>query len=267
MARCEFISRATTFLFMLLASVIAAVAQEVPAAISLTVAEDPTRLRPIPEAIYSTPLPLAVRLPGLSKNEDRRLSRRGGITRAGVRRRLATMSYRPWITASTDGQVVKFAISSPGALQMRIHFRNFDVGNAEVWVHAPGAEFAPAPYRNKGIFADGEFWSASVIGDTAVISVLRDSATSWSGMPFEIDQVVHYWPTLDQSADDPVGANPAAPASCHLDVTCYASFNLAAKAVALYSLISSDDDNVYLCSGSLINTRAGSLKPYFLTAH
>lgn len=165
---------------------------------------------------------------------------------------------------SGGGQIWKVAVTSPGAAQIRVHFKNFDVGDAEVWVHAPSDESGVAPFTGKGIFGDGEFWSASVEGDTAIISLRGTAPRQGTDLPFEIDQVAHQWASANPLADS---SAPSAEASCHLDAACYSEYSVVAKAVGMFTVISSDGDGVYSCSGSFINARANSLKLYFLTAN
>jgi hypothetical protein len=157
------------------------------------------------------------------------------------------------------------AITSPGAKRVRVHFRDFDVGSAEVWVYAPGRETARSPYSGKGVFADGEFWSTTIEGDTAIVALVRSNQSTPAQVPFVIDAITHEWADLRPASTPAAVSDPAAP--CNLDVTCYPSYSTTASGVVLILYINDSDGLPYVCSGSMVNTRSGSFKPYFLTAH
>jgi hypothetical protein len=71
-----------------------------------------------------------------------------------------------------DGsQIIVVIIKSAGASGIGVHFRNFALAaGEEVYVYGPAADsIVFGPYRNKGPWGSGEFWSGTVVGDTAVI--------------------------------------------------------------------------------------------------
>lgn len=244
-------------------------AQEAPMAVSPTLPVgqvDPTLPRRVPDYLRSATLPEPVRLARLAADEAR-IRKRGPLTSTGVRRFVADALTRRAKTASlADGRTVpSVSITSPGAKRVRIHFRDFDAGDGEVWVYAPGSETAPAPYTGKGIFGDGEFWSASVEGDTAIVASVGSSRSSPAHVPFAVDAISHQWLDPTPMTTAAASSDPAAP--CNLDVTCYPSYQSVSLGVAMYEFVSSQDGGMYVCSGSLVNTHSGSFKPYFLTAH
>jgi uncharacterized protein (TIGR03437 family) len=247
-------------------------AQEAPMVVSPSLPAgqiDPTLPRKLPDFLRSVKLPEAVRLPTLSADEAR-VTKRGPLTSTGVRRFVSpSLTRRATITSAGDSRTIQsVAITSPGAKRVRVHFRDFDAGTGEVWVFAPGDDFALPPFTGKGVFGDGEFWSAGVDSETVVIAYVTGSGGSSSGEPpFVIDAITHQWsrPSASGEAQASPGPNLVA-ASCNLDVSCSPTYVGFATAVALFDFVK-DTGEVGFCSGSLINTRSSSLKPYFLTAH
>lgn len=196
-------------------------------------------------------------------------ARRGPLVADGVRRAVRpTASLHPSMATLPDGRsalVVSFR--SPGAVRLRVHFRNFDVGAGEVWVYAPGSAAAEGPYTGKGIFGSGEFWSSGVDSDTVAVTYIAAANTTATSLPFVVDALVHQWSTAAGSATVTPDAGTTDPSSsCNLDVTCFPQYQTAATALVRYDFVA-DTGGAFLCSGSLINTRSNSFKPYLLTAH
>jgi hypothetical protein len=253
-------------------ALLGAYAQEAPMAVSPALPAgqvDPRLPHKLPEYLRGITPHAPVRLPPLTADEARP-RRRGPLTSTGLRRSVSIDFARDGSTViMPDGKAVwSVAITSPGGKRVRVHFRDFDALSGQVWVYAPGAEFALAPFTGKGIFGDGEFWSASVEGETAIVTLVRSSQSTPAHLPFTIDAITHQWTVQDENDSGQAlqGPNTDDAASCNLDVSCYAAYSGFATAVARYGYIG-DDGGQYVCSGSLINTTSGSFKPYFLTAH
>jgi uncharacterized protein (TIGR03437 family) len=168
------------------------------------------------------------------------------------------------ISSATGQRIWRVALHSAGAAGIRVHFRDFTVGQGEVWVYAPASSDPrhsriAGPYSDKGLFHDGEFWSATIGSDKVIVEYDAKAGVQSSSIspPFRIDAISHQWatgtPALNYSA-----------APCELDVSCYPSYAQNAAGVAQYSFLD-DSGGSFLCSGSLLNTT--SSLPYMLTAH
>src|SRR5690606_26267043 len=85
------------------------------------------------------------------------------------------------------------------------------------------------------------------------------------------------WPAAQTRPDPDSGAKALAPASvnagldpveqeasCHLDVTCSDDWAESARGVGM--IVFEQGGSSRVCSGSLLNTRASTFDPYFLTA-
>ena len=187
----------------------------------------------------------------------------------GVARPVASEELRSgrWETAPGLDGVWRSSVRSPGAVSMRVHFTDFSVGAGRVWVYAALGDTAEVdgPYTGRGTYEDGDFWSASIPGDTLVVEYRPAAGQPDSAaLPFTIGEISHHWedPVLRLPGDP---ASPKAAAWCNLDYKCYDPWANAGQSVAYIRYI--QYPYVYSCSGGLLNTRNGSQQPYFLTAN
>jgi hypothetical protein len=158
-----------------------------------------------------------------------------------------------------DGsEIIVLIIKSSGASGIGVHFRNFALtGGEEVYVYGPAADsIIFGPYTNKGPWGSGEFWSGTLVGDTAVIEF--HTRADENGKGFEIFEVSHIFPKLDLRlrSDQPDVLN------CELDASCYGEIQKNAVARITYN-----DNGPFVCTGTLLNDSAQDEIPYFLTAN
>ncbi len=198
----------------------------------------------------------------------------------------------------SDGSVLwSMSVQSPGGGGLRLHFDNFDIGAASLWIYPGNNTRTPTavlgPFTGKGPTDDGEFWSGTIFGDTAVLEFLDPGARGDSPPSLRFDRILHLYPFHKTAPDAPAPVDGAKPrpakspappadealagappplgaainaAACEIDATCYPQYNQLAAGTLHFQFVS-DDGASYVCSGSLINTRASSLKPYVATAH
>jgi hypothetical protein len=160
-----------------------------------------------------------------------------------------------------DGsQITVLTIKSSGASGIGVHFRNFALAaSEEVYVYAPGADsIVCGPYRNKGPWGSGEFWSGTLVGDTAIIEFYTRSNKKGKG--FEIFEVSHIFPKLGWRLRPAEPSNTPLP--CEVDASCYPSSLNNAVARILYN-----DNGTFVCTGTLLNDAQSDSIPYFLTAN
>ena len=223
------------------------VAKEIPFAYDSPVAQVPVQRLPSPSAEELEPRP------------------RNGAKQVGVRRELSPVHpVAPEVIALPAGRIaLRLIIQSPGALGLRVHFANAALGTGRLWVYpassAPKATARVAgPYTNLGPAGKGNFWSAVIDSDEAVVEFDPPLGSSGDTFPFQIDAITHNW--------DAVKPDASLPATCELDVTCYPAYTQFATGVPVYFLVS-DSGEGYECSGALINTAAQAFEPYMITAH
>ncbi|MDA2934254.1 hypothetical protein MYX82_07910 [Acidobacteria bacterium AH-259-D05] len=160
------------------------------------------------------------------------------------------------------GDSYVMAIQSEGALQIRVHFSDFNVPpGGKVYVHTlTGFEDLYGPYEDTGPFQDGSFVTPPIRGDTVVIEYLDPNPQLRSRgavPPFLISEISHVFAEPSVSAVDPQAG------SCHLNVP--SDWQSIAKAVGGFSFVKGN--NVGWCTGTLIGGKSHDYTPYFLTAN
>lgn len=170
--------------------------------------------------------------------------------------------------ADVLGQLWTMALRSPQALALRLHFVNFDAGSGSVIVYGRRGDeiITLGPFTGKGPQRDGEFWTTSLPGDTAFIEV--------SGMAeprLEISEVMHFdKDTASELQRDSGKQQSMAPQElgCHLDVMCENVDPFARDATAALYFRQMNGNQVFFCTGTLVNDLDGeTVVPYLLTAN
>ncbi len=169
----------------------------------------------------------------------------------GVSRQFPISSATHGTSVNTaDGStLVMLAVTSPGAVGLRVHFTNFDVGPEEhVYVRGVSADGSIAgPYHGRGPGGDQDFWSSTIQGDTVVIEYLSRGG----GQGFGVVEVSHLYATPDVL-------------SCEIDASCGSTSDKNAVGRILFT---EGDGNSYVCTGTLLKGRQEDFTPYFLTAN
>ncbi|MFQ3581934.1 hypothetical protein J8C06_12335 [Chloracidobacterium validum] len=153
---------------------------------------------------------------------------------------------------------------SPRAAALRLHFTEVNLPpGAEVYVYGVADDWVSGPYRERGPFGSGEFWTDVLAGDTVVVEWL----TPAGGAPaFRIGEVSHIWdsplpPTV--SATGKVAAGWPEAGACNLDAMCGPEPEK--DGVARIAFQTSQGTSV--CTGTVLTTRNGDFAPFFLTAN
>ena len=176
--------------------------------------------------------------------------RQVGILRSS---RLSSESIASRLRLS-DGRILKtFAIKSPGAVSIRVHFENINLGpDDELYVYGVNPDtHISGPYVAAGPFGDGKFWSDTIDGDTVVVEAAVGSDSTAIG----VKEILHNYRSLSFQDLQP------SVLSCHNDASCFNDPERSAIARILYI-----DGGGFVCTGQLMNNIAGDLAPYFLTA-
>jgi len=200
----------------------------------------------------------------LSEGEKAQLFGSSTRLRTGIHRAVprVALDLGAWQTASDGTRLWRAALRSPGAVGMRLEFRNFSVGAGNVWIH-DGVHSA-GPYTGRGPNGDGHFWSGSIAAESVVVEYEPEPGQPADLLPrkppFEIVNVAHQArAALQATPPSSDGAD-----FCQLDANCYPGWKPAMGMVGL--LLFEDGGEQYACSGSLVATRDNSMKPYLLTA-
>jgi uncharacterized protein (TIGR03437 family) len=248
--------------------------------------------------------PVVAALAPLSTDEMERLRGREGFDAVGVHRRLPSAITALTVEGAANrtnvagaweqtsaGPVWRLQAISRGAFAVRVHFHDFRVGEGRVWVHAGDGQVVGS-YSGTGLFSNGDFWSDVVFGDSVTVEYQPAAGSAASGpVPFEVREVSHIWrdpralatgvpaPPWPTSPDQAMGSGAKRieprradiavepveqEASCHLDVSCSPEWAETARGVGM--ILFETGGGTAVCSGSMLNTRASTFDPYFLTA-
>lgn len=188
-----------------------------------------------------------------------------------------------WATLPDGREVWRMAVRSPEAAELRIHFTDFAVGDGRVWIYTDNENEPAQQYSGKGLYGDGDFWTATVSSERVVIEYLPASGVREARVPFAIAAMGHLWEAASSApAAEPLTSFSPVPrtsvetpstlsaasrpeiAGCHLDVACFPEYRNPASAVA--RIIYEASGGLWLCSGALVNTKSGNNDPLFLTA-
>ncbi|HRI87483.1 MAG TPA: trypsin-like peptidase domain-containing protein [Candidatus Hydrogenedentes bacterium] len=165
-----------------------------------------------------------------------------------------------WVEVA-DGSLWSFAMMSPDALGMRVHFAEISlpagarvvVYNGEDAGEAYGPYFGPSPDAT-------DLWSATVFGESVVVECYVPRSANRSNVRLTIDRVTHNYIEFGALTMAKGAGN------CNLDITCYSSWSEVAKGVAGVGSIGSAGS--IWCTGSLLaDTDDSTTVPYFLTAN
>lgn len=216
------------------------------------------------------PPPPVFSLSALTEAERRRKIKPGS-TAIGLTRDVPSEAMRRGAcTTLPDGTSVwRLAIRSPGAISLRIHFQNFDVRDGRVWITADSdtSKETFGPYQDGGLFNDGDFWSATVDGDMAILTMERNASCSIPSS-FAIKEVAHRWNQAQSSNLE--RSTSVAPGFCEAKFGCSPSdavWQQVANSVVKVSLVLPTGEVKPDCTGSLIRTRSGQGQPFVLTAY
>jgi V8-like Glu-specific endopeptidase len=152
-------------------------------------------------------------------------------------------------------------ITSPASLTTRLHFVNFALPpGMTLYVSVPGANLEPFELKEKGPFANGDFFSPPVTGDTVHLELLDESDPDGplpAALPFQITGLGHVY-------EDIRDLFSGTPQACELDATCYPDWSGSGDSVA--RILFNDSAYYYACSATLVNNPTGDFSPLLLTA-
>lgn len=206
------------------------------------------------------------------KEADKEFEERFGHVKPGPERVGVVRTIEPVPLSINDGFAVgtelpdgqnlwTIAVRSPGAYAIRIHFTNFDVGDVSLLVYAKDGEqlIVRGPYSGKGPNRKGDFWTASLPGDTVYVEV-----TGTEKPRLNIPEIVHF--DRNPAGPDKDGGVHTMQLPCHLDVMCE-NVNVACRqATGQMNFVCTP--SCARCSGTLLNDLDGeTYAPYFLTAY
>lgn len=163
-----------------------------------------------------------------------------------------------WETLDDGTHLWRLRVRSPDALSLNLGFTAYRMPpGGELFVYAPGYASPIGPFTASDNAAHGELWTPIVPGDEVVIEVAVP-AEQRAALQLTLGQVGHgFRPLRRAAAQKSAGA-------CNIDVACSQADPWRDQIQSVGRYTSSAG---VLCTGTLVNTTAGNLTPYFLTAN
>ena len=235
-------------------------------------------------------------LPPLDEEEERRRTlmptaislgaESGAPTRIGIGRAIPATSSRTgvtalldWVPSSNGGRIAALTFRSTNASGVRLGLLVRDLPMAAVVrFHVPGSatafevaarEILDLIQRNldAGDTTDAArtYWSPDLGGDEVTMEIEVPAGVDPATTDLSVPSLSHIHRRLGepQEVRDP-SRDLGDSGACQRNVTCDPAYERESRSVALMSFV--DDGDSYTCTGTLMNDRASSGTPYFLTA-
>lgn len=188
-----------------------------------------------------------------------------------IDKRLAiTVNRRVAIDAALDGtwqvladgtQVWHVGITSPGATDLHLGFQRYVLpAGARLWVIGAGGYYE-GPYSSD----DGDaLWVPMVPGDSAMLELQLPPSARRGAVDLVLSDVGAGFRDLFKQV---TATGPLTSGACNINVVCPLGqpYSNESRALAYYEF-TADDGFGYICTGTMLNTTAGSTRPFVLTA-
>lgn len=263
------------FVFLFVLNGIISFGQQAPSAVF------PGRKQVGPTAASAQRMPAALTLGRQSRSEFRlqalsqveKIPSRAGLVASGLQREIPQGALtKGQIQTLPDGRRVwHLRLASPDAEQLRLYFEDFDATGGSLWLYSDTGE-PEGPFTGRGPLDDGTFWSPTITSSSIIVEFQEDTPDSLIQFPpFTIRHLSHRWSQTPTPVEviplaTPPLTEPRSALSCHVDATCFPQFAAQSSATVQFNF-EADDGGSYVCSGSMINTRNSSFRPYMFTAN
>lgn len=239
--------------------------------------------------------PSTVLLPPLADQEKKSLSEplvalansEAGIpTKTGIARSIgatsseaATRLLLNWTFASHGGRVAALKIRSPDAKGLRLGvlvrslpmasvMRFYATGSATAF-EISGQEVLATIQRNldAGDVTDAArtYWSPDLGGDEVTLEIEVPQGIDPAATELSVPRLSHIYRRMIERKGDERERDVGDSGTCQKDVTCDPAYERESRSVALMYFV--EDGATYSCTGTLLNDRASSGTPYFLSAN
>jgi hypothetical protein len=164
----------------------------------------------------------------LTADERARIRSVGQKPRIGVHRELpdGSLATGTWSTLADGRRIWRLSVRSSAAAGLRVEFFDFSVGTGQVWIHS--GDLVAGPYTGDGPYGNGEFWSAILESESAVIEYAAPAGSRTDiPPPFRVRRIAHQ---QTQVGELPAQTDNAA--SCSVDINCFSDWRDTKKSVA-----------------------------------
>jgi len=196
---------------------------------------------------------------------------RVGLARGQDLSRTAKAAHSVMTQTADGGFVWATAVSSPGAVALRVHLTDFSMpANAEAYFLSQEGE-AYGPYVGGGPNDSGDFWTNSVMSSTGIVLVRyygMPEADDLAGLSLQVSEVGHVAIDFPRPPAGGIASFCTFNEPCVENATCQNTGPAAAAETAVAKMRWIKRPFVYICTGGLIaDTDPGTEIPYFLTAN
>ena len=161
-----------------------------------------------------------------------------------------------WEILSDGSSLWRVQLSSPGALHLNLAFDHVKLPkNSALWIYSGDARTIQGAYSALDIVDPTDFWTPIVLGDELVVELHAPANVDFEP-ELRIVSLQHGYRAF--------GTAPEKQGGCNIDVVCSEGNNYRdqIRSVGVYSF-----GGNRVCTGTMLNNKAGDFKPYFLTAH
>ena len=194
----------------------------------------------------------------------------------------ATGALLNWQASSRGGQIAALNFVSNGAFGVRLGVQIDALpSNALIRVYEPGMRSEAFEISGQRVMqilqmnaksgdASDEartWWTPGVDGDAVTMEIELPASIHTNSVEISVPTLGHIFQDLSLPMSDgtEITTKINNAGACTLDSTCYDQFAAQRNAVARMYFV--DKAGAYVCTGTLVNDKAGSGTPYFLTAN
>lgn len=204
-----------------------------------------------------------------------------------------TMTHFDWQATASGGHVAAVSFTSTGAMAVRaglvvsqlpatarLKVYGRDASDVTVLSGAQVLGQLAQNTQGPGAATDGAnvartartYWTHDVEGDQVNLEIELPAGVGVQSVALAVPQLSHLFVSPKSAQASTSGGSGGtnfvakAAGSCEVDINCTSGYAAEGNATARYTF-SGADGGTYLCTGTLVNDRARSATPYFLTAN
>lgn len=167
-----------------------------------------------------------------------------------------------WTQLENGDRVWQLRIHSPGALGISVFFNNLYLPQGtSLFLYPTDQSYFEGPYLLSDCAAHGYFATPEVLGDDAILEYYEPAGVV-AKVNIQLRGIGHYYRFIYDYRD----TRGAGSDFCEVDVNCPEGAEWTAERDAVVRLQLTDGGDIFLCSGSLVNTTEMDCRKYILTA-
>lgn len=167
-----------------------------------------------------------------------------------------------WTQLDNGDRVWQLRINSPSALAISVFFNNLYLPQgSSLFLYPADQSYFEGPYLLSDCAAHGYFATPEVLGDDVFLEYYEPAGVV-AKANIQLRGIGHYYRFIYDYRDNRGGGSDV----CEVDVNCPEGSEWTAQRDAVVRLQLNDGGDIFLCSGSLVNTTEMDCRKYILTA-